>query len=117
MTSQCYICLEDKSCFEVLPCNHSLCKSCYHKLRKTQCPFCRESFIKKQKKPQKNNSNLPRVYIPESIANQNILPEAIIDNSPYSRALKNRRRKRRRNLSFEEVLFRRQLIRKRSRIK
>ena len=119
MTSECYICLEDKSCFEVLPCNHSLCSSCYHKLRKSQCPFCRESFIKKQKKPKKHNSNLPRFYIPEAIASvsQNILPEAIIDNSPFSRALKNRRRKRRRNLSLEEVLFKRQLIRKRSRMK
>lgn len=39
MTSEYYICLEEKSCFEVLPCNHSLCKSCYHKLKKTKYPF------------------------------------------------------------------------------
>mgnify|MGYP006183029145 CR=1 FL=1 len=117
MTSECYICLEDRDSFEVLPCHHRLCTACYYKLCKTQCPFCRNSFIKKYNKPKKVEHNATSIYIPDSI-NESIINQQVIGtNAPYSRAFRNMRRKRRRNLSFEEVLLRRQMTKKRSRMK
>ena len=44
---ECHICMENVSCFAVLPCKHSLCMVCVHKTcgfyGKFLCPFCRSS--------------------------------------------------------------------------
>lgn len=44
---ECHICMENVSCFAVLPCKHSLCMICVHKTCNTKgkflCPFCRSS--------------------------------------------------------------------------
>ena len=39
-----------------LPCKHVLCKSCYLRLDKTTCPFCREEFIYSTKDIEIRNS-------------------------------------------------------------
>jgi len=47
---ECGVCLEDiNECnFEVLSCSHKLCNKCYPQLKTNKCPFCRQSFIKRQ---------------------------------------------------------------------
>ena len=117
-----------------LCCNHSLCESCYLRLDKAQCPFCRLQFqysiedLKKRKslnleyfkwQPPSQITN----YIPSEITRRrathiNILPsiqeeDINIPNQPFSRVRKNMNRRRRRDLTFDEVLERRRIIRKR----
>ncbi len=44
---ECGICLDDKikkSDIHSLECKHVLCKTCYHKLLKPTCPFCRKTI-------------------------------------------------------------------------
>ena len=111
-----------------LCCNHCLCESCYLRLDRPQCPFCRSQFeyskedIKKRKElnleyykwqPPSQITN----YIPQS---NNIIPRILVSDEefrvpvePFSRVRKNMNRRRRRDLTFEEVLERRQMIRKR----
>jgi len=117
-----------------LCCTHILCESCYLRLVKPQCPFCRLQFqysiedLKKRKllnleyfkwQPPSQITN----YIPSDITRRipthiNISPliyeENInIPNQPFSRVRKNMNRRRRQDLTFEEVLERRQIIRDR----
>lgn len=44
---ECHICMENISCFAVLPCKHSICMICVHKMCDNKgnfmCPFCRLS--------------------------------------------------------------------------
>jgi len=111
-----------------LCCNHCLCQSCYIRLDRPQCPFCRSQFkysnedIKKRKQlnleyykwqPPSQITN----YIPHTIDS---IPRVLVSDDevrvpvePFSRVRKNMHRRRRRDLSFEEVLERRQMIRKR----
>jgi len=125
---------------KVLSCSHSLCKSCYLRLDKTICPFCRTSFnytkdeINQRKLLDLNYNN----WQPPSQIN-NYIPEPFVSNrrqrtntvtlpvqniqineqqpvrvsEPFSRVRKNMVRNRRRNLDFEEVLERRKIIKKR----
>tara|TARA_B100001758_G_C17870173_1_gene333432 strand:+ start:276 stop:491 length:216 start_codon:yes stop_codon:yes gene_type:complete len=51
---ECCVCLEDKYVFKT-PCKHLLCVNCLIKLKKLECPYCRnkleglgEEFIKKR---------------------------------------------------------------------
>lgn len=43
----CNICMENTSCFAILPCKHSICMICVHKMCDNNgnfmCPFCRSS--------------------------------------------------------------------------
>ena len=111
-----------------LCCNHCLCESCYLRLDKPQCPFCRSEFtysIEEVKKRKLLNLEYYKWQPPSQINNyipQNItsIPRILITDDeihvpvePFSRVRKNMHRRRRRHLSFEEVLERRQLIRKR----
>ena len=55
---ECEICFVDNIKDEsivFLKCAHSLCKSCYNKLVKDECPFCRCVF--KRDEPKKKNNN------------------------------------------------------------
>ena len=113
--SECYICYEHNSdkIFKTLVCNHSLCNDCYKKLIQSKCPFCRHPI----------EIPNPSVYtapdIPFSIedinSSQNINFQNIADDyqQPFSRVRRNMNRRRRRNLSFDEVLERRKRIKKR----
>ena len=124
-----------------LCCSHCLCMSCYLKLDKTYCPFCRSTFkYTKEELDIRKSMNLdynkwqppsqitnyipiPRVrnrnrqaLLPNSIVYENTQAHSINNfniNEPYSRLRKNMKRKRRKNLTFEEVLARRKNIRKR----
>lgn len=124
-----------------LGCNHSLCHSCYLKLEKTHCPFCRSIFnYTKEEIDERKLLNLSYHqwqppsqilnYIPpdnirtrqrnrhRSISSIDINLSSIRNNEPiiqepYSRIRKNMIRNKRRNLDFEEVLERRKIIKKR----
>ena len=121
---------------KVLSCDHFLCESCYLRLDKTYCPFCRKVFtystldILKRKKlnlnynwqhPSQINNYIPpdnynNIGLPSSTLRVNRRNHQFV-NEPYSRARKNMNRRRRRNLSFDEVLERRRIIRRRCRSK
>ncbi len=119
--------------WKVLPCKHKLCRSCFIKLDKTRCPMCRKNFnytkeeIKQRINRGINYSNWQppqQLTIPiEFTADNNIIfnlerlrnldNHSIIINPPFSRLERNRRRKRRRNLSMDEIKERRRNIKKR----
>jgi len=107
--SECYICYEHKSdkIFKTLVCNHSLCNDCYKKLIHSKCPFCRHPI----------EIPNPSVYsaqnTPFSIEGIDSFPNIPGYPVPYSRVRRNMNRRRRRNLSFQEVLKRRKRIKKR----
>ena len=46
----CRICYEDDTIMVELPCHHHLCEICKSKLKKKECPFCRQPFIVKKSK-------------------------------------------------------------------
>lgn len=115
---------------KVLSCQHKLCNSCYLRLATPNCPYCRKQFkytpddIKKRQAMniKYNNYTPPSQLFDESIlldsfnqlqiqSRQNNHSQ-INENIPYSRVLRNKNRKRRRDLSEEEVKERRELIRK-----
>jgi len=119
---------------KILSCNHVLCESCYLRLDKTYCPYCRKVFtysrndiIKRNKlnlnynwqppsqisnyiPPDTNISTIPTVIVPSNNSRNRSL-------EPFSRVRKNMTRIRRRNLSFDEVLERRKVIRRRCQMK
>lgn len=112
-----------------LSCGHNLCFSCYLKLQQTKCPFCRtdftysfeDLFIKNKKNNkvhslniQGNNQNTQIIDLwqPPTATEYSQNYETSI-NEPFSRLKKNTFRKRRRNLSVDELLLRRQNIKKR----
>ena len=119
-----------------MSCNHELCESCYLRLDKTYCPYCREVFtyskldiVKRNKLNLNYNWQPPSQiynYIPpdtntnsivQTLPSNNTRNRNYEQNEPFSRARKNMNRRRRRNLSFDEVLERRKNIRKRCRRK
>ena len=110
----CYICynsFEDKKHnWEVLPCNHKLCKKCFDIISKNKrnykCPFCRHEIINE------NTNKNPQVQLNDVRIDLEITVEITLD-IPFSRLERNRTRKRRRNLTFEEIKERRENIRKR----
>lgn len=105
----CYICYCKKSKMHQLLCNHTLCYSCYIKLVQPHCPFCRQPFIYSD--DDLHNKIVPPIapYIDRLIPNF----IHVFINAPFSRVRKNCYRKRRRNLTFEEILERRKNIKNR----
>lgn len=97
----CDICFHERCNFKKLTCNHELCVSCFKKLHKNQCPFCRKNFTIDEIQDK----------LPARIKKKMEAPILIF--TPFSRAIKNCYRRRRRNLSLEEVLERRKNIKKR----
>lgn len=62
----CRICFEDEEMI-TLHCSHQICKKCLVRLKKRECPFCRDQFISKKKQMIKDP--LPvRVEEPEEAA-------------------------------------------------
>lgn len=109
-----------------LSCGHSLCLACYLKLQQTKCPFCRAEFTYSfEDILLKNNKNIKRNNLlgdSTEQLNTNWQPPTTTplanattydyNNQPFSRIKKLMNRKRRRNLSFDEVLDRRKKIKK-----
>lgn len=125
---ECYICYSkiQSSEFKTLSCNHKMCNSCYLHLNNNFCPYCRQPFtyskddtIKRQRLNLTyiNNNTSPQLFNerPTFINNyndfeiNNQIRESHISNS---RLIRNKNRKRRRNLSFEEIQQRRINIRR-----
>ena len=115
---------------KVLSCQHKLCKSCYLRLANEKCPYCRKQFrytpedikLRQAMNIKYNNYTPPSQLFDESIllnsfnqlqiqSRQNNRSE-INEQIPYSRVLRNKNRKRRRDLSEEEIKERREVIRK-----
>lgn len=119
----CYICYCKIYKIHRLPCNHTLCYNCYIKLIQPHCPFCRQPFTYSaddiKNKPVSPTASYINMMIDNlNISNNNPLYDSNLDNheyrnEPFSRVRRNCNRKRRRDLTFEEVLERRQIIRKR----
>lgn len=108
-----------------LTCGHSLCNNCYLRLAKNSCPFCRSVFeytledkeeIKKLNISYSNWQPPSEIsdYIPnEIISISNDSNEIYITHIPYSRVRRSMKRRRRRNLTFDEVLQKRKQIKQR----
>lgn len=107
-TSECNICYDHIKIndFKTLECNHKLCNDCYNKLLSNKCPFCRHIISDKA-----NPSYIPDNF--QLLPNQFITVDEYVPPEPFSRVRRNMRRNRRRNLSFDEVLERRAIIKKR----
>ena len=131
---------ESKRSKKILCCSHSLCQSCYLRLEKTHCPFCRSNFqystedLNKRKllnldyykwqPPSQITNYIPsetnrmrRINNVSDIINLPTQTNFQIIHEPNSRIRKNMQRRRRRDLSFEEVVERRKMIRKRCQMK
>ena len=93
MDIECGICYESKigADFEVLDCNHSICKCCLSKLRSHTCPFCRNpipSYFDKLL-PNENDYIFPN-------DNENIPYEIDIELTILTQRTRQRQRQRRR---------------------
>lgn len=121
---ECNICFLDKTFFQELTCGHKLCANCFKKLPKTQCPFCRvemtlQEKIMKRGKITNINPTLPSINIIHFVDhedNESSVEEEyqLIHFASYYRQMY---RKRRRNLTLEEVHQRRDRIKKREKMK
>ena len=99
---ECHICfIEFESPLEILPCLHKLCKQCYLRLVKPLCPFCRYEFSYNNEDEQKRNNHIQYIRQRQPPYYPNIRLE------------RNRYRKRRRNLTLDEIILRRKNIRSR----
>jgi hypothetical protein len=126
----CFAAVSDKK----LPCGHELCSKCVVRLNSPCCPYCRQGFIYSSDEIKEriklklvngyqwevppglafrptdwinnNNRQLNFSLVDDPQINQNV-------NEPFSRVKRSMERRRRRFLSFDEVLERRQLIKER----
>lgn len=134
---ECYICFSnlEPSDFKSLPCFHKICFSCYLRLEKSKCPLCRKDFkynkedINKRKElgiqNKYNSPSAQQNYIERTRINDfNFQQNTYLNNSRRrnNNQLENfeegigivgrqRYRKRRRNLSEEEIKEKRKIIR------
>ena len=106
------ICYSSSTEWKILPCCHKLCFSCYIKLIHESCPYCRQHFKYSVDEINiRHNKNIN--HIPQQLTNS--FNELTIDsdyNIPNSRTNRQRFRKRRRNLTEDEVKERRRIIKK-----
>jgi hypothetical protein len=123
---ECNICLSIpvNNNWKELNCSHKMCFSCFLKLQKQTCPFCRSSFKYTQSeiKLRKDlNINYISYNPPSQLNNMNELLDSFNQlntnddnyNIPFSRINRNRIRKRRKNLSEDELNKRRKNIKER----
>ncbi len=132
---ECLICCTVFSTLKELSCHHKLCNACYLKLDKPNCPYCRTTINYTKEEIIKRNQNISQYYrwqpptqlltiesrsIRRQINHSNINIDIDIDidvnitsDIPFSRIDRQRNRRRRRNLSKEEVLDKRANIKKR----
>lgn len=135
---ECYICFSkfQNENFEMLPCSHKVCNTCYLRLDKPKCPLCRKEFIYSKKDINKrkeigieNKYNSPSVqqnYIDRTrindfsqlnIRRRNNEDVALTDYNNIGIMGRQRFRKRRKNLSDEEIQEKRKIIREKCRKK
>jgi len=104
-----------------LTCGHCLCYECYLMLHKNSCPYCRSDIFytieeQKERLSYQPPSNIYNNYITSTISDilENI---PIPTNLPFSGVIRQMNRRRRRKLSFDEVIQRRKMIKKRCKAK
>jgi len=102
--------------FTASVCGHRLCKDCFKLLQKNNCPFCRQPYTQNEIEIRlgnnsNNNINPPQNYYRIELYNE--IEDSFIPQVPFSRIRRNMIRKRRRNLTFEEIRERRKIIKKR----
>lgn len=142
---ECYICFSnlESSDFKSLPCSHKICQMCYFKLDKAKCPLCRKEFIytkddinKRRELGIQNKYNSPSVqqnFIDRTRINDfsDINSSNHLSDRSQRRMNRNqnidvenvgiigrqRYRKRRKNLSEEEIKEKRKIIREKCRRK
>ena len=110
----CMICYNNKS-NKVLPCSHSFCSNCCVRLNAPVCPYCRQVFIfNSEEIKERIKLGILNGYKWDASSNIIVEPEIIIENEinneSFSRVRRNMYRRRRRTLTFEEVLEKRQQI-------
>jgi len=107
---ECIICYKsfNSNFFKILKCNHELCKNCYLKLEQPHCPYCRHPFTYL-----KEERNSFADYFEDHHYIDIVLLSEYINSIP----IRKRHRRRRRDLSYEEILAARQIIRKKCRRK
>lgn len=131
----CYTSFSECSEVKTLSCNHQLCARCYLRLQTQKCPYCRHEFkydkediIKRQlihnytpPTQQSNNNNQIELNNSFYIFDFNSFNQLEIytrpRNIPFSNINRKRNRKRRRDLSEEDILERRRIIRDKCRRK
>ena len=116
---------------KILSCQHKLCKSCYLRLATQFCPYCRHPFkytTEELKQRQAMNIKYNNYTPPAQLFDESIIINSFNrleinerennrEHIPCSRILRNKNRKRRKDLSEEEVKERRDIIRKKCRKK
>ena len=107
---ECNICFENKKLIKVLECNHELCFDCYKLLINPSCPFCRHDI------KLISSENIPNMSI-NNFDFTNFQSFQSFDDINFRRVRRNMHRNRRRNLSFDEVLDRRNQIKKKCKMK
>jgi hypothetical protein len=109
---ECFICYSSPSgnnYWVELSCNHKLCHQCYTKLTTQLCPYCRQPF-------NKDNKLIQDIHSPSQQLNTFNFIELDIEITIISNSINNNRierqryRRRRRNLTFDEVVERRKMI-------
>jgi len=110
----CTICFNNKS-NKMLPCSHSFCSNCCVRLNAPVCPYCRQVFIfNSEELKERIKLGILNGYKWDASSNIIVEPEIIIENEinneSFSRVRRNMYRRRRRTLTFEEVLEKRQQI-------
>ena len=119
----CHICLLSVPIHTIqkLECSHSLCHYCYIHLDKSTCPFCRAPFkYNNTDKKERKELGIEIKYMINTPSPQlDIIEEIFIEiDYDYSGVIRRQsRRRRRRNLSPEEIIEKRKIIRKRCRNK
>ena len=117
---ECHICLTNptKNKWKELCCSHKMCFSCFLKLQKQNCPFCRKYFTYTQEEIKLRQQLNNKYKHPSELNNINNLLNSfnqlnineITYNIPNSRINRNRFRKRRKTLSIDEIKERRRII-------
>lgn len=117
----CNICYQSKEkMLKAKTCGHELCLDCFKSLRLNTCPYCRQSYTREELVLKGTNNLQIQQYNPPQyhyISRRLDYSEEISIQVPFSRVRRNMVRKRRRNLTFEEIKEKRRLIKKRMKLK
>jgi hypothetical protein len=123
----CYSKLFNLSDQKTLSCHHSLCNNCYLHLTKSLCPYCRSPFeyslddIIKRQELNIDTNNVPplqlsdtSIHLLEDSFNQLDISNNIRNNNyyiPFSSYNRQKIRRRRKNLTNDEIKEKRRIIR------
>lgn len=128
----CNICYQSRKNFFKGSCGHSLCVGCFRQLLQNKCPFCRKVYNKEELEIKNYNKNLnkykqypPIMYyrnqsldrIRDMINSFDHDREMTYQQIAFSGYERQMNRKKRRNLTFEEIKEKRRIVKKREKRK